>query len=1606
MATVKAKARERDIFSVRISTDKKKIKKRKRDYEDEDVSLYKKAKSKNLSDFDLLPLSYQTITPGQVILGCVQKVHNYVITVNLPHQLMGFVSLARISKAYTRLLTKVQEGSEDEMEEEVHTLEELYQPGQYLVTKVVSVEKNNGMIKVNLTLMPQEVNLGLSSTLLEIGQVIVCAVVSVEETGFVMDTGIPNIMAAFVKKTNIEGSGIVGVGSVARCKITKILGNKEEDGESISLQLTADVTTVRQVKLEVADTANLKLLLPGTAINTTVSKIHASVLNVLLGGIDGVVNHQHLTKPTDKLQKYQVNQKVLARVLYIMPLTKVVHLTLQETVCSGRTKSELPEGFKIGDTVKDALIYKSQQSGIFLKLGENCRCYCASKFLTNKNKSPSNVRRDYPVGSKRDCRLVKYSYMDQMFIGSLQRSAVDQEIMGYQSVEVGKILKATINSYNEHGADVAISKVVRGLVPMLHLTNIIMKHPEKKYRVGQVVKTRVLHVIPERKHILLTCKKQLVQSREPIVKEYSESILGVMTKGYIVKILKVGLLVAFYGDTKGFVPKSKATYDRHQDLDELFTVGQVVTCKVIEVYPEKKNMTLSLLFDDEDEGALKNNISAEKLSMVNLRDRVDCVVESLEEESIHVNIKDIDISAKIPIHHLSDHNIHSSILKEVIKVGDEINGAVVIQRKPNAITLTLKSSILNWIEGRDKALQGKNELTVHESYPGIVVNIQSYGLLVSVPVGDENGFVGLIHISNFGDSRKWYLYSPPPEVHIGQCLFSSFKERDTQNRPKLSSSLKDNMQDVTQSSLQLLCDYLRRQKDIQRAMLRLNGQASRLAEVVPGSVVMVTVKAITQDGLWVTVKDTGLPGVISSSHCLTKTNVKKGQKLSAAVLYVNFVEKCLELTIMPHLVKTLGARKAKPVTKVGMKARCEVLMSHKSFIMVKLITHCCGQIAYLPALRHTNDMCGRSFLYTVGQKCHIVIKHIEDDFILANLKEHDTGGSLDIKSSGPTFVYNGEGEEDEGDTHVSAEHMAGVIERVRRDTQVTLEGLDQGKPENEKADRITKWNILLGDDFPQHNAIDFATVINARKRKEKKSFEGKVTGSEEGKKEEGGSTRKQHSKQLKTINDETSEGGKMEEKQEEEELEDEELEEEELEEEELEEEEHEEEMLEEGELEEEMLEEEELEDEEQEEEEHEEEEQEEEELEEEQEEEEHEERKESITTRCTDDSPTKATKATKKKKKKKGNVTAQGSSDHTIDSGVDTEGEEQQQQQQQQHCLRIGSGFVWDIPEALGEGGHDSSEDDDEQDQPLKKKHKKLSSAERAAMAREEEQRLHQLECTRLDTQSTPQSALDYEELLQASPNSSALWIQFISFHFESAELEQAKAVGRRALQVIDVREEEERLNVWTVLLRLEVKFGTPESAAGLYKEALATNDQLKVHIAMAMVYNQDGQIREADKVYFVMTKKFSTELDVWVKAGIHFFSLKRPEEARKYLERALLSLDKKHHIELINRFGQLEFRFGEAERGRTMFESLLSSYPKRIDIWNVYVDLLTKHKDIEGARNILERMTGLKLRLRKMRAVFKKFLAFEKEHGSTQSVEMVKKRVEEFVSSTLHQNA
>ena len=71
-------------------------------------------------------------------------------------------------------------------------------------------------------------------------------------------------------------------------------------------------------------------------------------------------------------------------------------------------------------------------------------------------------------------------------------------------------------------------------------------------------------------------------------------------------------------------------------------------------------------------------------------------------------------------------------------------------------------------------------------------------------------------------------------------------------------------------------------------------------------------------------------------------------------------------------------------------------------------------------------------------------------------------------------------------------------------------------------------------------------------------------------------------------------------------------------------------------------------------------------------------------------------------------------------------------------------------------------------------------------------------------------------------------------------------------------------------------------------------------------------------------------------------------EAGRKTLQRAVEALPQAQHVELISKFAQLEFRHGAPERGRTVFDGILSNYPKRVDVWSVYLDMEIRIPDAD----------------------------------------------------------
>jgi rRNA biogenesis protein RRP5 len=178
---------------------------------------------------------------------------------------------------------------------------------------------------------------------------------------------------------------------------------------------------------------------------------------------------------------------------------------------------------------------------------------------------------------------------------------------------------------------------------------------------------------------------------------------------------------------------------------------------------------------------------------------------------------------------------------------------------------------------------------------------------------------------------------------------------------------------------------------------------------------------------------------------------------------------------------------------------------------------------------------------------------------------------------------------------------------------------------------------------------------------------------------------------------------------------------------------------------------------------------------------------------------------------------------------------------------------------------------------------------------------------------------------------------------------------------------------------------------------------------------------KASDLFYEALKKKISSQSPKFFYnyASFLFDTMAAPDRARALLPRALQSLPAHTHVETTSKFAQLEFRSenGDVERGRTVFEGLLSSFPKRIDLWNVLLDLEIKVGDAEQVRRLFERVLGLqsgkkgvsidaskKLKPKQARFLFKKWLAFEEKIAADTSdekmVEEVKARAVTYVKS------
>jgi rRNA biogenesis protein RRP5 len=106
-----------------------------------------------------------------------------------------------------------------------------------------------------------------------------------------------------------------------------------------------------------------------------------------------------------------------------------------------------------------------------------------------------------------------------------------------------------------------------------------------------------------------------------------------------------------------------------------------------------------------------------------------------------------------------------------------------------------------------------------------------------------------------------------------------------------------------------------------------------------------------------------------------------------------------------------------------------------------------------------------------------------------------------------------------------------------------------------------------------------------------------------------------------------------------------------------------------------------------------------------------------------------------------------------------------------------------------------------------------------------------------------PKSEADFERLLLSRPNDSPVWIQYMAFELGLGEVDKARAIADRALKTINIREEDEKLNIWIAWLNLENTYGADDAAVDeVFSRACEYNDKEDMHERMASIFIESGK--------------------------------------------------------------------------------------------------------------------------------------------------------------------
>lgn len=263
----------------------------------------------------------------------------------------------------------------------------------------------------------------------------------------------------------------------------------------------------------------------------------------------------------------------------------------------------------------DAVVKEVVKGGLIAEIKGGVRAFIPASHVAVKYVENLN---EY-VGKTTAVKVLEVDKQRKRIVASIKQVIIEEaerkEMEKWDALVVGSKIHGIVRRITDFGAFVDIG----GLDGLVHVTDVAwgrVKHPADVLSINQEIDVLVLGVDKEKKRISLGYKQLQPKPWTMAAEKYP---LGTIVEGKVVRLVPFGAFVALEPTIDGLIHISQVAVRRIEKVEDELKVGDVVRCKVLEVNPEAKRISLSRKEATlEENPEIAQQLAAEKAE----RDRV------------------------------------------------------------------------------------------------------------------------------------------------------------------------------------------------------------------------------------------------------------------------------------------------------------------------------------------------------------------------------------------------------------------------------------------------------------------------------------------------------------------------------------------------------------------------------------------------------------------------------------------------------------------------------------------------------------------------------------------------------------------------------------------------------------------------------------------------------------------------------------------------------------------------------------------------------------------------------------------------------------------------